>query len=159
MVEGLEQIAHPRVAPPLDPANKDGWRNIGGSLKEAMHDGRVHPAALAYAKMATAYAKNQPDTFNATIAEYRDGFLKGKFDKQLKKGREESFFNHYEFFIKALTIYLVALLFGCAFWIRWTPWLRSAGLQLALVAFVIHVTGLIFRMHLEGRPPVTNLYS
>ncbi|HEY6225975.1 MAG TPA: hypothetical protein VI282_02525, partial [Verrucomicrobiae bacterium] len=35
MFERLEQIAYPMVVPPLDPANKDGWRNIGGSLKEA----------------------------------------------------------------------------------------------------------------------------
>src|SRR6202012_4812363 len=28
-----------------------------------------------------------------------------------------------------------------------------------LLAFVVHTTGLIFRMYLEGRPPVTNLYS
>src|ERR1043166_4579771 len=30
---------------------------------------------------------------------------------------------------------------------------------LILFAFLVHATGLIFRMWLEGRPPVTNLYS
>jgi ABC-type transport system involved in cytochrome c biogenesis permease subunit len=155
----LEQIAYPMIVPPADPANNNGWKNIGASLKEAMRDGSVHPAVKAYAAMATAYAKDQPAQFNAAIEQYRDGFLKGTYDKILKKGREESFFNRFEFFIKALTIYLVALLFGCAFWFRWSPWLRATGFGLALVAFVVHVAGLIFRMHLEGRPPVTNLYS
>jgi ABC-type transport system involved in cytochrome c biogenesis permease subunit len=155
----LDQIAYPMIVPPADPSNKDGWQKVGGSLKEAMRTGSVSPAVKAYAKMATAYAKNQPDAFNAAVAEYRDGFLKGKFDKQLKKGSEESFFNHFEFFIKALTIYLVALLFGCAFWAVWSPWLRTTGFALATLAFIVHTTGLIFRMHLEGRPPVTNLYS
>ena len=159
MFERLEQIAYPMVVPPLDPANKDGWRNIGASLKEAMHDGRVHPAAMAYAKMATAYGKNQPDVFNATVAQYRDGFLKGKFDKELKKGREEWFFNQYEFFIKALSIYLTGFLFACAYWIFFTPVWRITGYWLTIIAFVIHTCGLFFRMHLEGRPPVTNLYS
>ena len=28
-----------------------------------------------------------------------------------------------------------------------------------ILAFVIHTFGLVFRMYLEGRPPVTNLYS
>jgi ABC-type transport system involved in cytochrome c biogenesis permease subunit len=155
----LSHIAYPLIIPPTDPANANGWQNIGASLKEAMRTGSVHPAAKAYAAMATAYAKNQPEAFNAAIEQYRDGFLKGTFAKQLTKGRQEQFFNRFEFFIKALTIYLVALLFGCAYWIRWSPWLRSAGMGLALVAFVVHATGLIFRMHLEGRPPVTNLYS
>jgi ABC-type transport system involved in cytochrome c biogenesis permease subunit len=109
--------------------------------------------------MATAYAKDQPAQFNAAVEQYRDGYLKGKFDKQLTKGSQEQFFNRFEFFIKALTIYLVALLFGCAFWFRWSPWLRTTGFGLAIIAFVVHTTGLLFRMHLEGRPPVTNLYS
>jgi ABC-type transport system involved in cytochrome c biogenesis permease subunit len=159
MFERLEGMAYPMVIPPTDPANKDGWRNIGASLKEAMREGGVHPAAKAYAIMATGYGKNQPDVFNAAVTEYRDNYLKGKFDKELKKGREEWFFNHYEFFIKALTIYIVALLFGCAFWFTWGSWLRTTGVALATLAFIIHTSGLIFRMHLEGRPPVTNLYS
>ena len=159
MFERLESMAYAMVVPPADPANKDGWRNIGASLKEAMREGGVHPAAKAYAVMATAYGKDQPDVFNSALTQYRDSYLKGKFDKELKKGREEWFFNHYEFFIKSLTIYVVALLFGCAFWFTWGGWLRTTGAALATLAFIIHTVGLIFRMHLEGRPPVTNLYS
>jgi ABC-type transport system involved in cytochrome c biogenesis permease subunit len=159
MFERLEGMAYPMIIPPTVVTNKDGWRNIGAALKEAMREGGVHPAAKAYATMATAYGKNQPDVFNSAVAQYRDSYLKGKFDQQLKKGREEWFFNNYEFFIKALTIYVVALLFGCAFWFTWGSWLRTTGTALATLAFIIHTSGLIFRMHLEGRPPVTNLYS
>ena len=35
----------------------------------------------------------------------------------------------------------------------------GAGFALLVLAFVIHTFGLGFRMYLEGRPPVTNLYS
>ena len=37
--------------------------------------------------------------------------------------------------------------------------LRKSAFYLILLSFVIHTSGLIFRMVLEGRPPVTNLYS
>jgi ABC-type transport system involved in cytochrome c biogenesis permease subunit len=37
--------------------------------------------------------------------------------------------------------------------------LRRSSVWLILLAFAIHTTGLIYRMVLEGRPPVTNLYS
>src|SRR4026209_1909510 len=37
--------------------------------------------------------------------------------------------------------------------------LRRSGAWLVVIAFVVHTTGLIFRMVLENRPPVTNLYS
>jgi len=36
---------------------------------------------------------------------------------------------------------------------------RRAAFQLLVLAFVIHTLGLVFRMYLERRPPVTNLYS
>jgi ABC-type transport system involved in cytochrome c biogenesis permease subunit len=159
MFERLEAVAYPMIIPPLDPSNKDGWRNIGASLKEAMREGSVNPAAKAYATMATAYAKNQPDVFNTALTQYRDGYLKGKFDKELSKAGQEQYFNYYEFFIKSFTIYLMGFLFACAYWLRLTPAFRVTALRLAMLAFVIHIVGLVFRMHLQGRPPVTNLYS
>jgi ABC-type transport system involved in cytochrome c biogenesis permease subunit len=156
--DNLEQIAYPLIIPPTDPANKDGWMNMGASLKASMRSGTVVPAARSYAKMITAYAKNQPEVFNAALAEYKLT-LESQFAKEVKKGREEAAFNHFEPFIKSLTIYLVAFLFACAYWINLSPMLRSAAVALAWTALPIHVVGLIYRMHLEGRPPVTNLYS
>ena len=38
-------------------------------------------------------------------------------------------------------------------------WLRRSAFYLIILAWVIHTIGLVFRMYLEGRPPVTNLYS
>ena len=37
--------------------------------------------------------------------------------------------------------------------------LRRSAFYLIALAFIVHTFGLIFRMALEGRPPVTNLYS
>jgi ABC-type transport system involved in cytochrome c biogenesis permease subunit len=37
--------------------------------------------------------------------------------------------------------------------------LRRSAFYLIILAWVIHTFGLVFRMYLEGRPPVTNLYS
>ena len=37
--------------------------------------------------------------------------------------------------------------------------LRRSAFWLVVLAWVIHTFGLVFRMYLEGRPPVTNLYS
>src|SRR6202035_94804 len=37
--------------------------------------------------------------------------------------------------------------------------LRRSAFYLIALAFVVHTCALIFRMVLEGRPPVTNLYS
>jgi ABC-type transport system involved in cytochrome c biogenesis permease subunit len=154
----LADRAYPFVVPPADASQKDGWANIGTSLQEAMSTGKIPQAAIAYSQMATAYRANDPETFNKTLAAYTD-FLKTNYPKYLTKGSHESFFNHYEPFIKAISIYIMAFLFACAFWFQWSPWLRATALKLALLALVVHTSGLIFRMYLEGRPPVTSLYS
>ena len=41
----------------------------------------------------------------------------------------------------------------------WSEWTRKSAYFLLLLAAVVQTSGLIFRMYLEGRPPVTNLYS
>ena len=155
---GLGQLAYPFIIPPPNPTDRDGWSNIGTNLLQSMRSGTVHPATLAYAKMATAYANNEPAKFNQAVADYK-AFLQTNFAHTLTKGSRESFFNHFAPFIKAMTIYIVAFLFACAFWFVWADWLRLTALRLSLLALIVHSAGLIFRMYLEGRPPVTNLYS
>jgi len=155
----LEEAAAILVVPPADPANKDGWANIGQSLKESVRTGEVSPAVRAYSKMAAAYANDKPTEFNIALADYRNNYLKGRFDRELRKGRDEAFFNVFEPFIKAVSVYLVAFLFACAYWVTLTPWLRVAAVRLTVLALIIHTFGLGFRMYLEGRPPVTSLYS
>ena len=156
--ERLGRMAYPFIIPPTDPANKDGWQNIGSSLMESVRSTKVHPAAVAYAQMATAYRNNEPEKFNKAVSDYKE-FLKGSFAHTLTKGSRESFFNHYAPFIKATSVYIVAFLFACVFWFTWSDWTRVTAVRLTALALVVHSIGLIFRMYLEGRPPVTNLYS
>jgi ABC-type transport system involved in cytochrome c biogenesis permease subunit len=151
----LGRIAYPSIIPPSDPkANPDGWLNIGAALLDA----RIDPSVWSYVKIGDAYAQNKPEEFNSALTEYRT-WLTSNLQKQVRKGAEETFFNHYAPFVKSISIYLLAFLFGCAFWFNWAPWTRRTAFYLIALALVIHTSGLIFRMYLEGRPPVTNLYS
>src|SRR5204863_6188513 len=50
-------------------------------------------------------------------------------------------------------------LLAAGFWFNLSETLRRSAAWLIGLAFVIHTAGLIYRMALEGRPPVTNLYS
>jgi ABC-type transport system involved in cytochrome c biogenesis permease subunit len=158
--ENLEKIALPMVLPPLEPAeNPEGWENIGTGLKESMRRGEVHPAALYFGRMATACAQDRPAEFNQAVTDYRGWLLDKGLTRQVRKGGQESFFNHYSPFYKSMALYVAALLFAFLFWLNWSPWVRQTAFYLLLLAIVVHTTGLIFRMYLEGRPPVTNLYS
>jgi ABC-type transport system involved in cytochrome c biogenesis permease subunit len=154
----MSRVAYPLIIPPKTGKKQEDWANIGTSLKETLRGGEIPQPVLAYVKMADAYGKQSSGEFNKAVDEYR-GFLAGTYTPELKKGAQENFYNHYAPFIKSIAVYLVAFLFGCAFWMNWAEWTRRTAYYLLVVAAVVHTSGLIFRMYLEGRPPVTNLYS
>jgi ABC-type transport system involved in cytochrome c biogenesis permease subunit len=58
-------------------------------------------------------------------------------------------------------MYVLALVLGLLSWFGAgrADLLRRSSFYLVILAWVIHTFGLVFRMVLEGRPPVTNLYS
>ena len=154
----LSRVAYPLVVPPKAGKAQEDWANIGTALKESLRGSPVPDAVVRYARMADAYGSGSAAEFNKAVEEQRAWFATD-YSPELKKGAQENFFNHYAPFIKSITVYLVAFLFGCAFWVNWAPWTRRTAYYLLLLAAVVHTSGLIFRMYLEGRPPVTNLYS
>lgn len=156
----MARFSYPLLIPPSNPEKaRDAWENMGASLMAVVKGGEVHPATTYYAAMSTAYAKGEAAEFNRKLLEYRSWLREQKLNVELAKGRKEFLFNTLEAFYKATGIYLMAFLFGALSWFKMSPTLRRTGVALAWLAFVVHTTGLIYRMHLEGRPPVTNLYS
>jgi ABC-type transport system involved in cytochrome c biogenesis permease subunit len=157
--EFLSHTAYPLAVPPEQPnATRDNWINVGASLLATGPDDPFHPAVHAYAAMATAYRRSETAAFNQQVAEYRQ-WLDARVGPELAKSGRESFYNRLQPFYRSLLMYLVAFLFGCAFWFNFSEGLRRTAVNLMAVALVVHSAGLIFRMLLEGRPPVTNLYS
>lgn len=155
----ISRYAYPLAVPPKAGEPRDAWSNVGNGLMEAMRSNEIHPAITKLAAITTAYAENKPANFNRAVADYRTWMESNHLTPELKKGRQEFFFNQLQPFYKAMVIYVAALLLGCAFWLNLSEWVRRSAFALLGLAFVIHTVGLLFRMYLEGRPPVTNLYS
>jgi ABC-type transport system involved in cytochrome c biogenesis permease subunit len=155
----VAHLAYPMIIPPLSGQPRQAWSNIGTNLLEALRTDEFNPAVTAYAGIAAAYRNHEPAAFNHAVAQYRVWAQENELYPALQKGSREFFFNQIEPFYKSMVIYVAALLLGCLFWINLSEPLRRTGLALLILAFVIHSIGLGFRMFLEGRPPVTNLYS
>jgi ABC-type transport system involved in cytochrome c biogenesis permease subunit len=156
----VEQVALPLLVPPADPdADRGAWANVGASLMASLETRRVHPAVLHWASIATAYEQCRPGDLNRAVAAYRDWLAAQGLERELGKGRREHFFNRTEPFLKATVAYLLAFLATCAYWLGRSATLHRSAALLAGLAFALHTGGLVFRMVLEGRPPVTNLYS
>jgi cytochrome c-type biogenesis protein CcsB len=151
--------------PPLEPNRaRDNWQGAGAALMDGARTDHFHPAVVAYATMATAYRDKEPEAFNHAIAQYK-AWLTPNFHKELKKGRAEFFYNDTNAFLHATIMYIfVLVLAGAALLtLSMTPnfgeSLRLSAWNVVLLAGLVHTFGLVFRMVLEGRPPVTNLYS
>ena len=163
--EMMSRFAYPLIVPPDDPVRRpDDWHNAGASLMEAARSGNIPPTVTAFAAMGSAYRKGETNEFNRAVAGYR-AWLEPKLPKETKKGRQEFYFNRVKPFLHATIIYIAAFVLACGGLLSGvaspglSESLRRSSFYLVLLAGAVHTFGLIFRMVLEGRPPVTNLYS
>src|SRR6185369_1028887 len=62
-------------------------------------------------------------------------------------------------FYTATNLYLLALFIAVFSWLFWPEALGRAAFALVGIAWVLATAGIVTRMWLEVRPPVTNLYS
>jgi len=58
-----------------------------------------------------------------------------------------------------MCLYVAAFIIAVISWLKWPESLGRAAFIFVLAAWLLSTTGICTRMWLEGRPPVTNLYS
>ena len=152
---------HLLIVPPNQPkGDNSGWKKSGVVLAEMVELGNPSPVQLQHlATIATAFAGQQPKAFNEGVAKYTQWLKENQFHTELRKGREEHYFNSFAPFARSMGVYISALLLAGFSWLNLSRWLSRSAFYLIGLALVVHTVGLIFRMYLEGRPPVTNLYS
>lgn len=157
----VARSAYPRLIPSdKNQHSSESWHSPGESVLHLVHDPTAtlpKPVQL-FAAMSAAYLQNNPEEFNKTVSEY-ESWLASSYSEELSKAKRESLFNNFAPFAKAREIYIFAFLLACFSLFNLTDWVRRSSLYLLALAFVLHTVGILFRMSIEGRPPVTNLYS
>jgi ABC-type transport system involved in cytochrome c biogenesis permease subunit len=152
----MARLEPPLIVPPQNPGGD--WKRTGTVLLEAAKGEPIPPAIESYATMAAALQNGDAGAFNSALADYRSSLVPG-FSRALAKARAEVFFNQMQPFYNAMVIYVLAGLLAVFFWFNLSETLRRSAVWLIALALLIHTTGLIYRIVLQGRPPVTNLYS
>jgi ABC-type transport system involved in cytochrome c biogenesis permease subunit len=155
MSEGTDLLAIP---PDDADADANNWHNTGHALLETFGKGFVDPSVLSYSGMGYAWHSGQMDKL-AHIVEMYQKSLDQRFAKQVHKVRVETIFNRAEPFYACMLIYLTAFGFAALSWLKWEEPARRTAWGLVALAWVLATVGIVTRMWLEGRPPVTNLYS
>ena len=155
----LSQTAHLRVIPPPPPVDLlEDWKNVGLELLDAMQGKGLSPYVTSYGAMTMAYRAGDAETFNATASKLRERFI-ADYPSEIGRVHYEKVFNDAQVFSLAMQLYVVIFLAVCISWLRWPKELSQAASWVLILAFAIHTFGLISRMYIQGRPPVTNLYS
>ena len=155
----LSTTAYLRVVPPPPPVELlEDWKNIGLELLDVMKDDPLSPYVTSYASLTMAYRSGDAEQFNHEVSELRERFI-ADFPGDISRVHYERVFNALQPFYISMQLYVLIFLAVCISWLRWPKELAKAAFWVLVLAFLIHTFGLLSRMYIQGRPPVTNLYS
>ena len=154
--ERMSQMAYILAIPPPDGSTH--WLSVGDSLMQSVGSGEIHPLVKEYATIGDAYRGGDHGAFDQHVSTIA-GWLTKEQPEATKRSRFEFLFNHLEPFSQSMAVYVLAFLLACGSWLGWSRPLNRAAFYLLLLALTIHTFGLVSRMYLQERPPVTNLYS
>ncbi|MDG2013978.1 MAG: cytochrome c biogenesis protein CcsA [Pirellulaceae bacterium] len=127
---------------------------------------------LPLAKLRSAYLEGEATTFNSNVEAHLSDALT-KPDVQVNAGKVgwEHTLNRVSPFYLATAIYIGAFLLSLLSWLFLTgaqnsslmsslaTASRRSAFWLVILGFAIHTLGLVLRIYVSGRPPVTNLYG
>lgn len=157
--EFMAQNAYLMPIPPADSEPDDtAWRTAGAALLDTFATGRIEAHAFSYAGLAYAWRGQKAEEFN-TIVNLLAQETEKRFAEQMKKVRAETRFKSAAPFYSGMVLFVAALVLAIFSWLKWNEVLAKSAFYLVGLAFVIMTVGIGTRMWLEGRPPVTNLYS
>ena len=154
--ERLSEMAYVLAVPPVQ--GSGDWHSVGDSLLQSVGAGQTHPVVIEYAIIGDAYRANDRSLFNEHLDQMTNSFAEEQ-PNAVKRASFEFLFNFLQPFSQAMALYVLAFLLACASWLGWSQALRRSAFYLLLLALAIHTFGLVSRMYLQERPPVTNLYS
>ena len=152
----LAEMAYVLAVPP--PQSPGEWHSIGVSLVQSLAKPKVDPVARMYAQIGDAYRGSNPSLFNQQVDRLA-GVLAREQPDASKRTSFEFLFNRVDPFSQSMVLYVLAFLMACGSWLGWNRPLNRSAFYLLLLALAVHTFGLVSRMYLQERPPVTNLYS
>ena len=154
--ERLAEMAYLLAVPP--PSGSGDWRSVGQAIMQSIAARGIDPIVKLYASLGDAYRTGDGAAFDQAVDRLTDHVAQLQ-PIGTKRVRYEFFFNAVDPFTHSMILYVLAFLLACISWLGWQRPLNRAAFYLLLLALAVHTFGLVSRMYLQERPPVTNLYS
>jgi len=153
------QLADWSVPLSLPPQSKEEeWKSLLEGLIELRRGERDNPAARSFVKILMAYANGKTETFNHEVTAYREELAR-QIPNESRNAEFEAAFNRFQPFVTCSYLYVAVFSLALVSWLIWTRPLGRTAFWLAVLTLAVHTAALGARMYIQGRPPVTNLYS
>lgn len=174
LVLAHSQMQSPYVVAPF--AEGSEWQSLPDAILQHAHFGSgisaaPHPSVHYYDRIMSAFMSGRPSEFYAAVGEFYRLF-QTEMPRITRKAHHEVLFNRASLFTNAIAVYVGALLLALlSIFLRSrsqpepgkrdgvADGLRSTALGLLIGAAIVHTLAIGFRIYLQERPPVTNLYS
>ncbi len=153
----LAETAYILAVPPVA-GQGESWHSIGETILQSIGTAKLHPVAGMYAQIGDAWRAGDRIGFNQQVALLSD-WMAQRQPTATSRTSFEFLFNQVDPFTHSMVLYVLAFLLACGSWLVWPRTLNRSAFYLLLLALAIHTFGLVSRMYLQERPPVTNLYS
>ncbi|MDE2290812.1 MAG: cytochrome c biogenesis protein CcsA, partial [Elusimicrobia bacterium] len=154
----LDAGAYFKPVPPELGDKPDAWASVPADLLRALKDGRVTDDSKAWFSLLDAAKAQDAARFDAAL-DVLEASARARAPKGLERCGYETLFNRAQPFYRGMVLYVLVFLLAMFSYLGWAPALRQAAFGALAAAFAVHTAGLLSRMWLQGRPPVTNLYS
>lgn len=156
--EGKIGLVPPRTP---DEIKSEKWANLGGAMLDVTEGHALDnpPVFPRYAELAVAFRNGDDAKANIKVKELAALYTDGVAGFSTTKISGETLFNQSEPFYRGIMIYALAGFAVLGGWIASRRWLLTTAMGLVAAGWIVHTVGLVARMWIQGRPPVTNLYS
>jgi ABC-type transport system involved in cytochrome c biogenesis permease subunit len=162
---GIAAHNSPRVIPDVD--NQGQWLSFRNAVRDLQVNGgngqvdvKTAETVDFYRSLLLAYMQGDKKDFNHLLDRHI-AKLEQQSPDLMQKIKLEVWFNDFAPFYQCLGLYFLIAVLGALSWMMldWQQPLRLSAFVMMLIVFAVHTGALCMRMYLQGRPPVTNLYS
>ncbi|MDE2491259.1 MAG: cytochrome c biogenesis protein CcsA [Elusimicrobia bacterium] len=154
----LAKAAAFRCLPPRSGQGVGAWASFGEGMLTPPPDSGPHPGLADWALMGDAWRRSDPAAFRSAVSDLT-AWVQRVHPEYVSKLDSEVEFNEAQPFVSGMALYVLALLAIFVWWGTLRDEVRAAAVALTGAAVLVHTAGLLARIWLQGRPPVTNLYS
>jgi ABC-type transport system involved in cytochrome c biogenesis permease subunit len=117
------------------------------------------PALKAWTDMVAAYRDEKPEDFNKAVNQFRETGFAFVSPADKRNAVIETIFERIGPFYWCIAFYVCAFIMMLIGTCGGPTGFQKGAYRILLAAFLLHTAALVTRIILQGRPPVTNLYS